>query len=224
MAGMSPNENPELQPQVPDASRVQRRRLKANQQMLKKLMLMALVMFAFGYAMVPMYKAICEALGINVLAVSEMRDTLAAPKKDGHGQAVNTQVDATRSITVEFDANTQGPWSFKPEKRHVTVHPGEMVTVLYQFRNDQPRAMAAQAIPSYAPRQAMPYFKKLECFCFNQYELKAGESKTWPVTFVVDPGLPKDVSSITLSYTFFEVGGRTPAAPEGSVGVKASKP
>jgi cytochrome c oxidase assembly protein subunit 11 len=84
---------------------------------------------------------------------------------------------------------------------------------MYEFRNVQNRTMAAQAIPSYAPQQAMPYFNKLECFCFSEYTLAPGESKRWPVVFVIDPKLPKDVRTITLSYTFFEVGGKVPAAP-----------
>jgi cytochrome c oxidase assembly protein subunit 11 len=76
--------------------------------------------------------------------------------------------------------------------------------------------MAAQAIPSYAPKQASAHFNKLECFCFNQYTLEPGEKKSWPVAFVIDPKLSKDVTTITLSYTFFEVGGKTPAAPAGN--------
>jgi cytochrome c oxidase assembly protein subunit 11 len=84
---------------------------------------------------------------------------------------------------------------------------------MYEFRNIQNRTMAAQAIPSYAPKQAMAHFNKLECFCFTQYTLQAGEKKEWPVAFVIDPRLPKDVTTITLSYTFFEVGGKVPAAP-----------
>ena len=125
----------------------------------------------------------------------------------------NSQVDETRTITVEFDANARGPWEFKPAQRSIQVHPGEVVTVMYEFQNVQNRTMAAQAIPSYAPRQAAQHFNKLECFCFNQYTLAPGEKKEWPVVFVVDPKLSKDVSTITLSYTFFEVGGKTPAAP-----------
>jgi len=125
----------------------------------------------------------------------------------------NTQVDRSRTITVEFDANARGPWDFKPAKRYVDVHPGEMTTVMYEFSNIQNRTMSAQAIPSYAPKQATPYFNKLECFCFNQYTLKPGESKQWPVVFVIDPKLPKDVKTITLSYTFFEVVGGVAAAP-----------
>ncbi|MNS80746.1 Cytochrome c oxidase assembly protein CtaG [compost metagenome] len=84
---------------------------------------------------------------------------------------------------------------------------------MYEFRNEQNHRMAAQAIPSYAPKQAAPYFNKLECFCFNQYTLDPGERKEWPVAFVIDPKLSKDVTTITLSYTFFEVGGKTPGAP-----------
>jgi cytochrome c oxidase assembly protein subunit 11 len=93
------------------------------------------------------------------------------------------------------------------------VHPGELTTVMYEFKNIQNRTMSAQAIPSYAPKQATPYFNKLECFCFNEYTLQPGESKQWPVAFVIDPKLPKDVKTITLSYTFFEVGGKVAAAP-----------
>jgi cytochrome c oxidase assembly protein subunit 11 len=93
------------------------------------------------------------------------------------------------------------------------VHPGELTTVMYEFQNVQNRRMAAQAIPSYAPRQAAAHFNKLECFCFNQYTLEPGEKKSWPVVFVIDPKLSKDVTTITLSYTFFEIGGKTPAAP-----------
>ena len=93
------------------------------------------------------------------------------------------------------------------------VHPCQLNTVMYEFQNVQNRRMAAQAIPSYAPQQAAPYFNKLECFCFNQYTLDAGEKKQWPVAFVIDPKISKDVKTITLSYTFFEVGGKTPPAP-----------
>ncbi len=185
--------------------------LADNRRMLGKLLVVALLMFGFGYALVPMYKAICEALGVNVLSLAEQRRETAAK-----GSA-NTQVDTTRLVTVEFDANARGPWDFKPAKSSLQVHPGELATVMYEFRNKQDRTMAAQAIPSYAPKQAMAHFNKLECFCFNEYTLKPGESKQWPVSFVIDPKLPKDVSTITLSYTFFEVGGKIPPAPQGGL-------
>jgi len=184
--------------------------LADNRRMLGKLVVVAALMFGFGYALVPMYRAICEALGINVLSLAEQR------RADTSG-ARNTQVDLTRTVTVEFDANARGPWDFKPAKASVQVHPGELATVMYEFRNKQDRTMSAQAIPSYAPKQSMAHFNKLECFCFNEYTLKPGESKQWPVVFVIDPKLPKDVSTITLSYTFFEVGGKTPPAPAGGL-------
>ena len=175
-----------------------------NRQLLVKLAVIVALMFGFGYALVPLYKAICEALGINVLSLAE-RQGLLADKGAANG---NGQVDYSRSITVEFDTNARGPWDFKPAVRHMTVHPGELSTVMYEFRNKQDRTMAAQAIPSYAPMQASAHFNKLECFCFNEYTLQPGESKQWPVVFVIDPKLPKDVKTITLSYTFFEVAGK----------------
>ena len=180
-----------------------------NLRMVGKLALITALMFGFGYALVPLYKAICTALGINVLSISEIE---ASGNTRGPGR--NTQVDASRTITIEFDANAHGPWEFKPAQRSAEVHPGELTTVMYTFTNVQNRTMAAQAIPSYAPMQAMAHFKKVECFCFNEYTLQPGESKSWPVVFVIDPKLPKDVKTITLSYTFFEVGGKVPAAPQ----------
>ena len=182
-----------------------------NRRMFGKLVVVAVAMAGFGYALVPIYNTICTALGINVLSLSEI-DVQGGKRAD---RRTNTQVDASRTITIEFDANARGPWEFAPEKRSVQVHPGELTTVMYTFKNVQNRTMAAQAIPSYAPMQAMPYFNKLECFCFNQYTLKPGEEKKWPVVFVIDPKLSKDVKTITLSYTFFEVGGRVPAEPAG---------
>lgn len=177
-----------------------------NKRMFGKLSVIALVMFGFGYALVPMYEAICEALGINILSRNELLVT-------GKTGPVNTQVDTSRTITVEFDANARGPWDFKPAQSSVQVHPGQVTTVMYEFRNVQNRTMSAQAIPSYAPKQAMAHFNKMECFCFNEYTLAPGESKQWPVVFVIDPKLGKDVTTITLSYTFFEVGAKTPPAP-----------
>lgn len=182
-----------------------------NLRMMAKLAVIVVLMGGFAYALVPVYFAICKALGINVLSVSERL-------LPGNSQAQpNTQVDRTRKVTIEFDANARGPWHFKPAQNSIEVHPGELATVVYEFTNIQPRAMAAQAIPSYAPKQATAHFNKLECFCFNEYTLQPGERKQWPVVFVIDPKLPKDVTTITLSYTFFEVGGKVPAAPVAAV-------
>lgn len=179
-----------------------------NRALVGKLALIAALMFGFGYALVPLYRAICDALGINVLSTSELKTAAFGRDKS----APNTQIDRSRTITVEFDANARGPWDFKPAQRSIQVHPGELATVMYEFRNVQDRTMAAQAIPSYAPKQASPHFNKLECFCFNEYTLAPGESKRWPVAFVIDPRLPKDVTTITLSYTFFEVKGKVAGA------------
>ena len=196
-----------LPPSGPDAAlRVD------NVRMVGKLAVVAALMFAFGYVLVPIYRSICEALGVNVLSLSEQ----AVPGNSSKASA-NTQVDLSRTITVEFDANARGVWDFKPARRSIDVHPGELTTVMYEFRNIQNRTMAAQAIPSYAPKQASSHFNKIECFCFNEYTLKPGERRQWPVVFVIDPKLPKDVTTITLSYTFFEVGGKIPAAPQAAL-------
>lgn len=168
-----------------------------NAQMLGKLVVVAVLMFGFGYALVPIYKQICELTGVNVLTQKDM-------KVESVG---NTQVDKSRTIVVEFDANAQGPWRFRPTVASLKVHPGEMAQVVYEVVNTQSRSIDAQAIPSYAPQQASAHFKKLECFCFKQQTLGPNEAKQMPVVFYIDPALPKDVKTITLSYTFFEVGG-----------------
>lgn len=184
-----------------------------NLKMVSKLAVVAVGMFAFGYALIPIYKRICEVTGINILSLSERR----VPGGASEAMPGNTQVDTSRTITVEFDANSRGPWEFRPAQRSVQVHPGELATVMYEFQNVQDRRMAAQAIPSYAPRQAAAHFNKLECFCFKQYTLEPGEKRQWPVAFVIDPKLSRDVTTITLSYTFFEVGGKTPPPPAATV-------
>jgi cytochrome c oxidase assembly protein subunit 11 len=168
-----------------------------NHSTLRKLIVVAVLMFGFGYAMVPVYRQVCEVLGINVLTQKD--GTVARP--------ANTQVDLSRSITVELDGNAQGPWRFRPTQRSVTVHPGELTTVTYEVVNTQARTVKAQAIPSYAPQSAMPHFKKVECFCFREQTLKPNEARQMPVVFFIDPALPREVRNITLSYTFFEIGG-----------------
>jgi cytochrome c oxidase assembly protein subunit 11 len=176
-----------------------------NRTVLKKLCVVVVAMFAFGYALVPLYQALCEATGINILALAEL-------ETPGQKAVVpsNTQIDKTRGgLNLGGQGNQGGIWDFKPAVRSLQVHPGELTTVVYEFQNTQNRRMNAQAIPSYAPQVASMYFNKVECFCFQQYTLDAGEKKSWPVAFVIDPKLSKDVTTITLSYTFFEVGGST---------------
>ncbi len=173
-----------------------------NWQTFGKLAVLVALMFGFGFAMVPMYRAICEFTGINSLT-----------KVDPAVQDLvrNTQVDTSRTLTVDLDANHFGPWQFKPEKASVQVHPGELVTVVYELVNTTAQDIAGQAIPSYAPAVAAQYFLKVECFCFKQQSLAAGETRQFPVVFVVDPKLPPDVTTITLSYTFFDIGTGAPA-------------
>ncbi len=167
---------------------------QANLQILKRLLLVVPLMFAFGYALVPIYKTLCEVTGINSLT-----------NKFDYSRPKNTQIDRSRTITVEFDANPRHGLRFRPAQRSIRVHPGELAQVMYQVTNTEAQAITAQAIPSYAPIQAGRYFNKLDCFCFTQQNLQPDETKHMPVVFILDPDLPKDVQTITLSYTFFKV-------------------
>jgi len=170
---------------------------QANQQTLVKLLVIAVMMFGFGYAMVPFYRAICDALGINNVVKADR-------------QPANTQVDTGRFLTIEFDANLRSnlPWTFTPVEKSVRIHPGALTQVTYEVRNRSDRPVTGQAIPSFGPQLAGRYFKKLDCFCFTQQTLAPGEVRRMPVVFVVEPDLPQDVNTVTLSYTFFEVEGK----------------
>ena len=176
----------------------EQRRLRLNRNTLTKLLVIAVAMFGFGYALVPIYRQVCEVLGINILT---QKDGLVAERP------ANTQVDTSRTVTIELDANAHGPWRFRPTTRSVQVHPGELATVVYEVVNTQGRPIKAQAIPSYAPQSATPHFKKIECFCFQEQTLEANEARQMPVVFFIDPALPREVKTITLSYTFFEIAG-----------------
>jgi len=167
-----------------------------NRTLLKKLVVVTCVMFGFGFAMVPFYRAICDALGLNNVVKADR-------------PLASTQVDTGRIVTVELDANLRSnlPWTFTPVEKSVRVHPGALTQVTYEVRNRSDRPVTGQAIPSFGPQLAAGYFKKLDCFCFAKQTLQPGEKRAMPVVFVVDPSLPKDVGTITLSYTFFEVEG-----------------
>ena len=171
-----------------------------NRRTFTRLALFAAAMFGFGFAIVPMYRTFCELTGIYNI--------------DQADEPANTQVDASRSLTVELDANVRGglPWTFRPLQNTVKVHPGELTQVAYEIRNDSATALTGQAIPSYGPQLAAAYFRKLECFCFSKLELKPGETRRVPVVFVIDPALPAEVNTLTLSYSFFEVEGARRAA------------
>ena len=166
-----------------------------NLRLSRRLAIVAVAMFGFGFALVPFYEQICAALGVNSLLRAD--------------EVTNTQVDLSREVVIELDSNAHDlPWRFKPLVNHVTVHPGELTTVEYEVVNVRGAPVTGQAVPSYGPQHAGEYFKKLDCFCFTQQTLEAGETRRMPVTFVVDPKLPRDITSIAVSYTFFQVAGR----------------
>ncbi|TMH33356.1 MAG: cytochrome c oxidase assembly protein [Betaproteobacteria bacterium] len=166
----------------------------SNRVLLAKLCVVVVVMFGFGFAMIPFYNKICDVTGL--------RDIDLADKVN------NTQIDTSRSIRIELDANLNKlPWRFRPLTPIVSVHPGELAQVVYEVENTTDRPMTGQAVPSYGPRRAGEYFKKLECFCFTKQSFTPHEKRQMTVVFVVDPKLPGDVATITLSYTFFEVEG-----------------
>ncbi|OUW06191.1 MAG: cytochrome c oxidase assembly protein [Betaproteobacteria bacterium TMED156] len=165
-----------------------------------KLFLMTIVMFGFGFMLVPFYEAICEVTGINVLAAREKTDV-----NDIEKYLNNTQVDKSRTVIVEFDSNSHGPWVFKPKNSFVSIHPGELITVDFEITNPSSNPISGQAIPSYAPLQASGFLKKIECFCFKQQRLEGKETKDFPVVFLLDPNLPAEITNITMSYTFFEI-------------------
>lgn len=164
-----------------------------NRQLMGKLLAIVVLMAGFGFAMVPMYRQICEALGIT--------QTRAVG-------AANTQVDRTRQVTVELVASSAGlPWKFEAVEREVRLHPGELVQVNYRVANTMGREVRAHAVMNAAPANAGKYIEKQACFCFSDQTLAAGEERVMPVVFRVSPEAPKDLSTISLSYTFFEAPG-----------------
>ena len=168
--------------------------LRDNRTMLTKLVVIVVAMFGFGYALVPFYEKICEVTGLRDIARAD--------------PVTNTQVDTTRDVRIELDSNVRKlPWQFRPLTPVIGVHPGEVRQVMFEIVNTTDRPMTGQAVPSYGPQQAGQYFKKLECFCFTKQTLQPGERREMPVVFVIDPRLPRDVDTISLSYTFFEVEG-----------------
>ncbi len=186
MSGMEPATAPASPPA--DEQR------RANVVLLRRLGVVVVGMFAFGYALVPFYNQICEVTGLRNIAQAD--------------EAVNTQVVAARSVRIELDSNLRNlPWTFRPLEAVVNVHPGEVRQVVYEVVNTTDRAITGQAIPSYGPQYAAQYFQKLECFCFAKQTLQPGEVRKMPVVFVIDPKAPEDLFTITLSYTFFEVEG-----------------
>jgi cytochrome c oxidase assembly protein subunit 11 len=177
-----------------------------NTRVLAKLLVVALGMFGFGFALVPFYYKICEVTGIN--------------SGDEQSLAKNTQIDSNRWVTLEFDANTNAamPWQFRSMQRSLRVHPGQLVQVEYEVVNTSDQTIVGQAVPSYGPARAATFFKKIECFCFTPQTLAAGERRRMPVMFVLDPAMDSDLHTVTLSYTFFNLGMKAHAADQRKAG------
>ena len=177
---------------------------KSSRPLVIKLLLLAIGMLGFSYALVPLYKSACNAGWLETT-----RDDLSNPyaNVNRNVDTSNTQVDKSRWITVEFLAsnNEKMPWRFEAQQKSVKIHPGEMTNVVYDVVNPTDREITGVAIPSYVPALAVQYVQKVECFCFTKQNLGSHESRGMPVVFVVTPDLPKDVNTISISYTFFEV-------------------
>ena len=168
----------------------------SRHRVVKKLVVVAVLMFGFGFALVPLYDVFCRVTGLNgktgVIAGQDAAASIA---------------DSSREITVEFMANTAGnaAWEFYPRQAKLKVHPGALYTTTYYARNKVAQTVVGQAVPSVAPAIASKYFSKTECFCFSRQSFLAHEGRDMPVTFIVDPALPDDIKTVTLSYTFFDV-------------------
>lgn len=157
------------------------------------------IMFAFCFAMVPLYSLVCKKTGINNTLSTDLITPAAA-------EAISQATDLSREVTVQFTAtNHMGmPWDFYPRIKSIKVHPGEKTKIIFFAKNPTINDMVSQAIPSMTPVEAIGHFHKIECFCFNQQKLKAGESKDMVMIFQIDKDLPKDIHVITLAYTLFD--------------------
>ncbi len=167
----------------------------SNGRLVRRLLLVTAGMFGFGYALVPLYDALCDITGLN--------------GKPGvvQAEALNGEVDQTREVTVQFigNVNSSLPWEFYPLEKTMKVHPGKIYETRFYAKNLAGQRIVGRAVPSVAPAEASKYFNKTECFCFTQQVFAAGEGRAMPVRFVVGTSLPRDVSTVTLAYTFFRV-------------------
>ena len=174
-----------------------------NRRSVRRIVLVAVAMFGFGYLLVPLYNVFCEITGLNG----------KTGRIDEAAVAAKFKPDPNRTVKVQFVANNSAdmPWEFRPGVHTMEVHPGKVYSTFFVATNPTSRPMVAQAIPSMAPSVASKYFNKTECFCFNQQPLEAGERKEMPLRFIVDPRLPKNIRTLTLAYSLFDVTGRTAA-------------
>lgn len=178
--------------------------IDANKRLALKLAIIAVLMFGFGYALVPLYNVFCKANGIN-----GRTGMISA------AQAAREQEVIDRVVTVKFDTNVSDklPWKFKPMQLRIKVHPGVISEAMFYVENLSSDTIVGQAVPSVVPNRAASYFNKTECFCFTQQTLGPKEHRSMPVRFIIDAGLPQGYSTLTLSYTFF----RAPAATRGTI-------
>ena len=169
--------------------------LSANRRVVRRLLLAVAGMFAFGFALAPLYDVLCQITGLN--GKTGGRVVVARP----------VAVDKTRTVTVEFVAslNAAAPWEFAPKVTRMAVHPGQYYQTQFLARNLTGQALTGQAVPSVTPGPAARHFQKVECFCFNRQMFQPGEARAMPVTFMIDPELPPEVRTVTLSYTFFKL-------------------
>jgi cytochrome c oxidase assembly protein subunit 11 len=165
-----------------------------NKKIIGKLTMLVIIMFGFGFALVPLYDVFCDLTGLNGKTADEKVAFNEPPL-----------IDKGRLVSVQFISNTNDgmPWEFKPMTKEVKVHPGESNIIEYIVRNTTNQTIIGQAVPSVAPGLAAAYFHKTECFCFTEQKLEPGEERLMPVTFIVDSALPKKFNELTLSYTFF---------------------
>ena len=168
-------------------------RKKSNRRLAKRLVLVAVAMFGFGYLLVPLYDIFCDITGVNA-KIERAKEI-----------SVGSMVDKSRQVTVEFTGQTMGGlnWTLAPDQKRIQVHPGQVVETSFYARNEANDQITAQAAPSVTPFQASGHLKKVECFCFTQQTLAAGESKHMPIRFYLDPDLPPEVNTVTLSYAFY---------------------
>jgi len=183
----------------------------SHNRLIGRLLVLVAAAFAFAFALVPLYDVLCQATGFN--------GKTAGPGviRDGFGvgglksvTASASGVDTSRTVRVEFTGTVMPglPWDMRPQTLSLDIHPGELQQVSYLVRNTSNRTITGQAVPSISPGQAAQYFEKIECFCFSQQTLAPGEAKELPLAFIVKSGVGRDISQITLSYTFFSIDGQ----------------
>ena len=162
----------------------------------RQLLMVVVGMFGFGFAMVPLYDIVCEVTGLNG-KTSDTAYVIETPQ----------EVREDRLVTVQFLANNNAnmPWEFRPKVRKMQVHPGKMMSTEFYVRNGSGETMVAQAVPSVAPFRAAEYMHKTECFCFEQQQLETGEDLDMPLRFIIDSNIPEDVTTLTLSYTLYDI-------------------